>query len=105
MRAQRPPSFVLLMPSSFGDRDRCNNFSIRIELKRAYLVPYTPDHYRVLAATSLDILSRFPAITPERIVGHSTIAPGRKTDPGPAFDWELYRGLLAADIPGARTLD
>ncbi len=91
--------------SCFGDRDRCNDFSIGIELEGADLVPYTPDQYQVLAATSLDILSRFPAITPERIVGHSTIAPGRKTDPGPAFDWELYRGLLAADIPGARTLD
>ena len=58
-------------------------------------MPYTTAQYRVLAETSRDLLARFPAITPERIVGHSAIAPGRKTDPGPAFDWGRFRRLLA----------
>ncbi len=81
--------------SSFLGRERCNDYAIGIELEGADEVPYTSAQYQVLAATSRDILTRFPTITPERIVGHSRIAPGRKTDPGPAFDWELYRRLLA----------
>ncbi len=81
--------------SSFRGRERCNDFSIGIELEGADEIPYTPAQYQVLATTSRDILSRFPAITPERIAGHSSIAPGRKTDPGPAFDWDRYRRLLA----------
>ncbi len=89
--------------SRFGDREHCNDFSIGIELEGADEIPYTPAQYQVLAATSRDILSRFPAITPERIASHSSIAPGRKTDPGPAFDWELYRALLAASLCGAKT--
>ena len=64
-------------------------------------MPYTTAQYQVLADTSRDLLARFPAITPERIVGHSAIAPGRKTDPGPAFDWGRYRRLLATYQSGA----
>jgi len=47
-----------------------------------------------LAETIKAVIRRYPLITPERIVGHRDIAPGRKTDPGPAFEWERLRGLL-----------
>lgn len=87
--------------SNFLGRERCNDYAIGIELEGADEVPYTTAQYRVLAETSRVLLARFPAITPERIVGHSAIAPGRKTDPGPAFDWDRYRRLLAACQGGA----
>ena len=80
--------------SRFAGRERCNDFSIGLELEGADDIPYTPSQYQVLADTSRDLMARFPAIKPERITGHSDIAPGRKTDPGPAFDWGLYRRLL-----------
>jgi len=83
--------------SSFAGRAACNDFSIGIELEGADRIPYEEDQYRVLARTTRTIRTRFPRIDPERIVGHSDIAPGRKTDPGAAFDWEYFRGLLAAE--------
>lgn len=84
--------------SSFQGRERCNDFSIGIELEGTDDLPYASSQYQVLAEVSRAILTRFPAITLDRIVGHSDIAPGRKTDPGPAFDWERYRRLLAAGM-------
>ncbi|KAA6185493.1 1,6-anhydro-N-acetylmuramyl-L-alanine amidase AmpD [Thiohalocapsa marina] len=80
--------------SCFQGRTACNDSSIGIELEGADRTPYTDAQYRCLAAVTAEIRRRFPAITPERIVGHSDIAPGRKTDPGPAFDWARYRALL-----------
>jgi AmpD protein len=80
--------------SSFGGRERCNDFSIGIELEGADEVAYTEHQYAVLGASAREILARYPAIHPRRIVGHSQIAPGRKTDPGPAFDWARLHGLL-----------
>ena len=55
---------------------------------------YTETQYRQLAAVSRCLMHHYPDITPERIVGHSDIAPGRKTDPGSGFDWALYRAML-----------
>ncbi len=86
--------------SCFQGRERCNDFSVGIELEGTDEIPYEPVQYQVLADTSLAIIERFPAITADHIVGHSDIAPGRKTDPGPAFDWELYRRLLTHDKGG-----
>ncbi len=74
----------------------CNDFSIGIELEGSDELPYTDIQYQVLARVTRAIMQAFPAITPERIVGHSDIAPGRKTDPGPAFDWCHFKGLLAS---------
>lgn len=82
--------------SQFEGRSRCNDFSIGIELEGADDVPYTPAQYESLVQITRLIMRRWPAITPSRIVGHSDIAPGRKTDPGPAFDWTLYKSMLAA---------
>jgi len=82
-------------PSCFQGRERCNDFSIGIELEGTETVPYTDAQYAVLAETVRAVMERFPAITPARLVGHSDIAPGRKTDPGPAFDWARLRSALA----------
>ena len=80
--------------SSWRGRVRCNDFSIGIELEGADDVPYTDAQYAALAALARALFAVYPGLTAERIAGHSEIAPGRKTDPGPAFDWaRLRRGL------------
>jgi len=80
--------------SEFQGCSGCNDFSIGIELEGADDVPYTDIQYQMLAQVTNHIMQHFPAITPARIVGHSDIAPGRKTDPGPVFDWLYFRSLL-----------
>ncbi len=80
--------------SCFAGRDECNDYSIGIELEGADDVPFRDAQYHCLADVTRAIMARFPAITPERITGHSDVAPGRKTDPGPAFDWVRYRAML-----------
>lgn len=82
--------------SCFQGRQQCNDFSIGIELEGADDIPYTDAQYARLQSISCALLQAYPAITPERIVGHSDIAPGRKTDPGPAFNWPRYRASLVA---------
>jgi len=80
--------------SCFDGRERCNDFSIGIELEGADDVPYTDIQYRILGKLVRALLAAYPSISAERIVGHSDIAPGRKTDPGDAFDWErLLTGI------------
>ncbi len=81
--------------SEFQGRGECNDFSIGIELEGSDQVPYTEAQYQRLAEVTGLLLSRYPALTPARITGHSDIAPGRKTDPGPAFDWDYFRAQLA----------
>lgn len=81
--------------SSFCGREHCNDFSIGIELEGSDDTPFTEPQYQRLAALTAEIRTLFPAIGADRIVGHSDIAPGRKTDPGPHFDWKLYRELTA----------
>lgn len=82
--------------SSFGGCENCNDYSIGIELEGTDDRPFTAKQYRRLVALSVLLLRACPGITPARIVGHSDIAPGRKTDPGPCFDWPRYRAALAA---------
>ncbi len=78
--------------SSFQGRTHCNDFSIGIELEGTDETPYTDAQYQCLYAVVGLLLQQFPNITPEeRIVGHCDIAPGRKSDPGPAFDWQRLR--------------
>jgi len=79
-------------PSSWRDRDQCNDFSIGVELEGTDDVPYDAAQYTVLARLTRALRRRYPIVD---IVGHSKIAPGRKTDPGPAFDWARYRRLVA----------
>lgn len=81
--------------SSWAGRDNCNDYSIGIELEGTDTDPYTELQYAVLIKVVRAIQRSYPAITSERIVGHRDIAPMRKTDPGPAFDWlRLRAGLV-----------
>lgn len=80
--------------SCFRGRRRCNDFSIGIELEGEDETPYDDRQYQVLAPVIRAVQSAWPAITNRRLAGHCDIAPGRKTDPGPAFDWlRLYDAL------------
>ena len=82
--------------SAFEGRSECNDYSIGIELEGSDRVAYTDLQYQCLIQTTTIIQSRYPQITSRRITGHEQIAPGRKTDPGPAFDWTRYRTALRA---------
>ncbi|WP_207063764.1 1,6-anhydro-N-acetylmuramyl-L-alanine amidase AmpD [Motiliproteus sp. SC1-56] len=81
--------------SCFQGRDECNDFSIGIELEGTDETPYTDAQYEALAGISRALMRAYPALSPEGIVGHCDIAPGRKSDPGPAFDWARFSALLA----------
>lgn len=80
--------------SSFCGRDECNDYSIGIELEGAEDIPYTDAQYQQLSRITRQIMSAWPGISPDRIAGHSDVAPGRKTDPGPSFDWAYFRSLV-----------
>jgi AmpD protein len=80
--------------SFFGEQENCNDFSIGIELEGTDTVPYTEAQYQRLIAVTQLIQQHYPLITKDHIVGHSAIAPGRKTDPGSAFDWDKYKGNI-----------
>lgn len=85
--------------SSFAGRDNCNDFSLGIELEGTDDLPYSEAQYDALVALVQQLLAAYPALSVERICGHCDIAPGRKTDPGPAFDWPRLRtGLLAGPV-------
>ncbi|NIL93807.1 MAG: 1,6-anhydro-N-acetylmuramyl-L-alanine amidase AmpD [Woeseiaceae bacterium] len=80
--------------SFFRGRDCCNDFSIGIELEGDDETPYTDAQYAALIGVIRAIAKAYPDITGREIAAHSDIAPGRKTDPGPAFDWlRLYDGI------------
>ena len=81
--------------SEFAGRTHCNDFSIGIELEGCDDLPFEPPQYRQLVTVTALITQTYPKITQSRIVGHSDIAPGRKTDPGPKFDWNYYQGQLS----------
>lgn len=80
--------------SFYNGKSQCNDFSIGIELEGTDHLPYEPDQYQQLAAISRLLICAYPAIRHDRIVGHVDIAPHRKTDPGPAFDWGYFRKLV-----------
>ena len=80
--------------SSFANREKCNDFSIGIEMEGTDDLPYTAVQYKSLQSLTLSILSTYPDINTDRITGHCDIAPGRKTDPGDSFDWLKYKGAL-----------
>lgn len=79
--------------SSFRGRERCNDFSIGIELEGDGSTPFTQAQYRRLAQLTAALCTRYPL---RWVAGHSDIAPGRKTDPGPYFDWQQYLGSVQA---------
>ncbi len=73
--------------SNFAGRSGCNDFSIGIELEGTDDIAYTDAQYRSLNQLISTLFANYPQLNPQRICGHSDIAPDRKTDPGPAFDW------------------
>ncbi len=75
-------------------RERVNDFSIGIELEGTDQVPFEDIQYQVLTRVTRALMQAYPGITLDRIVGHADIAPGRKTDPGPFFDWPRYRASI-----------
>ena len=78
--------------SSWRGRERCNDFSIAVELEGADDVPYADPQYATLATLTRALRRRYRI---RDIAGHSDIAPSRKTDPGPAFDWARLRHMIA----------
>jgi AmpD protein len=80
--------------SAWQGRERCNDFSIGIELEGTDHEPYASTQYAMLARVIVALCRAYGTLSPDRVVGHSDIAPGRKTDPGPAFDWPRLRSLV-----------
>jgi AmpD protein len=83
--------------SNYGGRAACNDFSIGIELEGTDTLAYEERQYHVLAHLIGALCRAYPRLSPARVIGHSDIAPGRKTDPGPAFDWPRVRTLIALE--------
>lgn len=77
--------------SAWQGRKRCNDFSIGVELEGADDVPFTAAQYATLTRLTRALRAAYPI---HDLAGHSDIAPGRKTDPGPCFDWGRYRAML-----------
>lgn len=80
--------------SSWQGMEDCNDFSIGIELEGCDEEAYTNIQYQQLAELVISLRKQYPALSDEAICGHSDIAPGRKTDPGPNFDWPKLKQLL-----------
>ena len=81
--------------SNFKGRDNCNQFSIGIELEGTDNAKYSKEQYDSLIRVTKILMSKFPEIKKENIVGHSDIAPERKTDPGESFDWNFFLSALS----------
>ena len=82
--------------SQFEGRKACNDFAVGIELEGTDETPYSDKQYTALVALVHALCDTYPSLTIQRIAGHADIAPGRKTDPGPAFDWPRLHALLEA---------
>lgn len=80
--------------SSFNGREKCNDFSIGIELEGTDSIPYTNIQYQQLVCLVKKLQEYYPLISHNHLVGHCDIAPGRKTDPGESFDWHYFKSLL-----------
>ena len=78
--------------SSWKGKERCNDFSIGVELEGSDDVPFAEPQYETLVQLTKDLFAQYGELD---IAGHSDIAPGRKTDPGPWFDWGRFRAALA----------
>jgi AmpD protein len=83
--------------SAWRGRSRCNDFSVGIELEGADDIRYTAAQYTTLTRVVRALRARYPITD---IVGHRDIAPGRKTDPGDAFDWQRLARQIGARLPG-----
>ncbi len=90
--------------SRWCGRENCNDFSLGIELEGTDDDLYTDAQYDQLKGLIEALWCCYPTLSPEAIVGHCDIAPGRKTDPGPAFDWQRLAKDLGATLarPGSK---
>src|SRR5262245_27700836 len=88
--------------SHYRGRAACNDFSIGIELEGTDNTPYTDSQYEQLGALVDALLATYPSSSSDHVVGHCDVAPGRKTDPGPSFDWERWRSILRTHGRGER---
>jgi AmpD protein len=80
--------------SEFQGRENCNDYSIGIELEGTDSTKFTDEQYRALNQIITVLQSKYPGITPEKIVGHCDIAPGRKKDPGVGFEWKRVHAKI-----------
>ncbi|HEY2781904.1 MAG TPA: 1,6-anhydro-N-acetylmuramyl-L-alanine amidase AmpD [Steroidobacteraceae bacterium] len=87
--------------SNYNGRTACNDFSIGVELEGSDTLAYEAAQYETLANVVAALCDAYPRLSPERLVGHSDISPGRKTDPGPAFDWARARRCISAVRSGS----
>lgn len=81
--------------SDHEGRQGCNDFAIGVELEGTDFMPYTRIQYQELTRLTLALFAAYPMLNMDKLVGHSDIAPGRKTDPGDSFDWAKYRDGLS----------
>ena len=84
--------------SAWAGRTACNDFSIGVELEGTDDTPYSDAQYPALAELLAALLAAYPSLTPQAIVGHSDVSPGRKTDPGASFEWPRLRTELDAAL-------
>ena len=85
--------------SQFLGRDVCNDFSIGIEMEGTDFEPFEEVQYKALNKVIDALLKTYPSLNAESITGHEHIAPGRKTDPGPFFEWEKLSKALKVELP------
>ncbi|MBK8453698.1 MAG: 1,6-anhydro-N-acetylmuramyl-L-alanine amidase AmpD [Thiofilum sp.] len=85
--------------SRYQGRERCNDFSIGIEIEGTDFEPFTAAQYQMLERLLLELVQAYPTLSLEHITGHEHIAPGRKTDPGPYFDWQRLSERLGVKLP------
>lgn len=90
--------------SSYRGRERCNDFSIGIELEGTDFVPFSDAQYRQLVSLLPHLVRAYPTLGLQHITGHEHIAPGRKTDPGPFFDWQRLSSALGENLPAPSDL-
>ena len=91
--------------SSYLGQTVCNDFSVGIELEGTDNTPFTDQQYQVLVEVLKTLVATYPGLEMKHITGHEHIAPGRKTDPGPHFDWEKLGSECQANLPAIANID
>lgn len=87
--------------SNYRGREACNDFSIGIELEGSDYEPFTEAQYEALFLVLDALLQAYPTLSAEHITGHEHIAPTRKTDPGPYFEWQRLAQYYQQDLPAS----
>lgn len=90
--------------SAYQQRTACNDFSIGIELEGTDFTPFTEAQYEQLTQTIICLTQFYPNLSLKHITGHEHIAPGRKTDPGPHFDWSRLSKTFNTHLPSDPTI-